>query len=82
MYEHDSMCNCVCDLRMRQNGTLHVEIGPNWTFSDWSKLEVLIQNVTNQPSDSSVQAGFPEENRSEGERGVRNTWILQCRIPV
>jgi len=26
------MCNCVCDLQMRQNGSLHVVIGPNWTF--------------------------------------------------
>ena len=35
--------------------------------SDWSELEVLIQNFMNQLSDSSVQAGFPKENRTEGE---------------
>jgi len=34
----------------------------------------------NDCNDSSVQAGFPKKNRSEGERGARNTWIPQCRI--
>jgi len=31
--------------------------------------------------DSSVKAGFPKKIRAQGERGVRNTWIPQCRIP-
>ena len=48
--------------------------------SDWSELDVSIQNFINQPSDSCVQAGFPKENRSKGERGVWNTQILQCHI--
>ena len=29
--------------------------------------------------DSSVQTGSPKQNRSEGERFVRNTWLPQCR---
>ena len=33
-----------------------------------------------QPFDSSVQGSIPKKNRSEGERGVRNTWIPQCHI--
>ena len=59
--------------------------------SDWCECESddWITNVTTrvvqfwiQPSDSNVQAGFPKKNRSEGERGVRNTWIPQCRIRI
>ena len=49
--------------------------------SDWYECEsdgqiyifmTWFVTVWIQPSDSSVQAGFPKKNRSQGERGVQN----------
>ncbi|KAK2161345.1 hypothetical protein LSH36_118g02010 [Paralvinella palmiformis] len=44
------------------------------------QLEVVTKSKKGliQPSDSSIQAGFPKKNISEGEKGIRNTWILQA----
>jgi len=40
-------------------------------------LRLRVVNFLIQPSDSSIQVNFPKKNNPEGERVVRNTWILQ-----
>ena len=64
----------MCDLQ--QNQSFHVAIGVNRTVESRS-LRLLVVNFWIQPSNWSIQAGFPKKNISEGERGVRNTWIPQ-----
>ena len=56
--------------------------------NDWCELDgwiyiFPIQDITFwiQPSDSSVQAGFPKKNRWQSERGVQNKWISPGHIP-
>ena len=61
------VCNCVCNLQMRQNGSLHVAIYVN--ANGW-----ILNFMT--------QAGFPKESRSEGGRVSKNAWILQCHIRI
>ena len=58
------MCNCICNLRMRQNGLLHVAIGQNWTF----ELRIL---WINHPIQVSRQA-FPRKI-GQKMRGVCET---------
>jgi len=54
------------------------------SYSDWYKWKLdgwiqicttLVIKFSIQPSDPSVQAGFPKKNRSEGERGLQKAWI-------
>ena len=66
-------CDCICALWMRQNGLFHY----------WRESRILrpcIIKLWIQPPNLTVRTGFPKKNRSEGERGVWNTWILQCCI--
>jgi len=66
----------MCDLW--QNGLFQVAIGVNQTVESRC-LRLQVVNLWIQLSDSSIQAGFLKKNISEGERGVRNTWIPQVR---
>jgi len=78
------MYNCLCDFRIWQNAPLHVTIGANANQTVESTFYEVV-TFWIQPSDSSVQTGFPKKNRSQSkgcqqmDTAISHT-LLQCRI--